>query len=55
MIKFLAIVFLLMILTGASLTVLTNGMIGFIGLCVFLLGMLSMLLLVHYDFEKNNL
>jgi uncharacterized Tic20 family protein len=55
MIKFLFYLFLSMILIGAGVTVADNGMVGFIGLITFCVGMLSLLLLIHWDLEKNNL
>jgi hypothetical protein len=44
-----------MTLIGAGVTVTTNGIIGFIGLIAFLLGLLFLILLGHYDLEKHNL
>lgn len=55
MIKFLFYLFLFMILVGAGATVASNGLIGFIGLITFCVGMGSLILLIHYDLEKNNL
>ena len=55
MTKFLFYLFLSMMLIGAGTTVSTNGMVGFAGLIMFLLGTFFLILLVHYDLEKHNL
>lgn len=55
MIKILFYLFLSMMLVGAGTTVSYNGMVGFVGLVLFLLGTFFLILLVHYDLEKHNL
>jgi uncharacterized Tic20 family protein len=55
MIKILFYLFLSMVLVGAGTTVVYNGMVGFVGLVLFLLGLFFLILLVHYDLEKHNL